>query len=151
LPYATFTYNTTPHTATTFTLFELMYGRSAILPSAVKRHLQTFYNYDNYLLDLKSKLQHCHEAARNNLLSNKQKSKLYYDRNTNTQNFAVRDLVRLEDESSTIGKCKKLTPIYKGPYEIISVDSDVNCTILVNRKHVKVHFNRLKKYNKVNN
>jgi hypothetical protein len=91
LPFATFTYNTTPHTATTFTLFELRYGRSAIFPSAVKRHLQTFYNYD-YLLDLKSKLQHCHEAARNNLLSNKQKSKLYYDRNKNIQNFAVETL-----------------------------------------------------------
>jgi hypothetical protein len=121
------------------------------LPSAVKRHPQTFYNYDNYLLDLKSKLQHCHEAARNNLLSNKQKSKLYsyYDRNTNIQNFAVGDLVLLEDESSTIGKGKKLQPIYKrSSYEIIPVDSDVNCTILVNRNHVKVHFNRLKKYNK---
>jgi hypothetical protein len=121
-----------------------------MLPSAVKRHPQTFYNYHTYLLDQKSKLQHCHEAAINNPLSNKQKSKLYYDRNTNIQNFVVGDLVLLEDESSTIGKCKKLKPIYKGPYEIISVVSDVNCTILVNRKHVKVHFNRLKNYNTEN-
>ena len=98
------------------------------------------------MIDLKSRLQHCHEAARNNLLSNKQKSKIYYDRNTNTQTFEVGDLVLLEDESSSVGKCKKLQPIYKGPYEVISVDSDVNCTILINRKQVTVHLNRLKKF-----
>lgn len=146
LPYAAFTYNTTPHTATKLTPFELVYGRIATLPSALKKQPQTFYNYEDYLLELKSKFQHCHEIARNNLLSSKHKSKLYYDRNTKIQHFSVGDLVLLENEGSMIGKCKKLQPIYTGPHEIISVDSEVNCTILVNRKHVKVHVNRLKKF-----
>jgi len=35
LPYAIFTYNTTPHTATGYTPFELVYGHQATLPSAL--------------------------------------------------------------------------------------------------------------------
>jgi len=37
LSYAMFTYNTTSHTATGFTPFELMYGHQAILPTALTK------------------------------------------------------------------------------------------------------------------
>ena len=36
VPFATYVYNTTEHTATKFTPYELLFGHSSVLPSALK-------------------------------------------------------------------------------------------------------------------
>jgi len=46
IPYAMFTYNTTPHTATAYTPFELIYGHRATLPTALSP--KPTYTYDDY-------------------------------------------------------------------------------------------------------
>ncbi|KAL6260816.1 hypothetical protein P5V15_008342 [Pogonomyrmex californicus] len=43
-----FTYNVTPHTATGYTPFELMYGHRASLPTALTVSPKPYYTYDNY-------------------------------------------------------------------------------------------------------
>jgi hypothetical protein len=74
-----YVYNTTVHTATGYTPFELVYGFQSTLPSTPQETPNPQYNYDSYVLELKSRLQTAHEVAREKLLSSKQKSKEYYD------------------------------------------------------------------------
>lgn len=81
-----------------------------------------------------------HEIAQNNLIGSKIKSKKI---NTNIK-FKIGDLVYVKNEISRPRHCKKLISNYSGPYKIISIDSNVNCTIIIRNKKVKVHMNRLK-------
>jgi hypothetical protein len=64
VPYGVYVYNTTIHSATKFTPFELVYGFKSEVPSALREAPQVQYNYDNYLAELKGRLQSAHEVAR---------------------------------------------------------------------------------------
>ena len=57
-------------------------------------------------------MQELQALAGNHLLKAKEKSKEYYDRNPNKQNFNVGDKVLLQDKTSNI----KLTPRWLGPF-----------------------------------
>jgi len=103
------------------------------------------YSYDDYYNEMKSRFQHSHKLARDNIIRSKEKSKINYDKNCNKLSLAIGDKVMLRNENIQLGKSKKLQPLYKGPYEVIKINSDVNCTLLINRKPTVVHFNRLKK------
>lgn len=65
------------------------------------------------------KFQKSHEIARDNLLKSKLINKTYYDRKSKTTCFEIGDKVYLTNEQKKIGKSKKLTPNYSGPYKII--------------------------------
>ncbi|KAJ8914119.1 hypothetical protein NQ315_016194, partial [Exocentrus adspersus] len=73
---------------------------------------------------------HSHEIARETLLKRKETSKTGYDKVSKPLAIKIGDKVLLKNESPVVGNTKKLQPLYQGPYEVISVDSDVNCTIM---------------------
>jgi hypothetical protein len=99
LPYATFVFNTTPHTTTGFTPHELLFGRKPNIPGVLQKEPpETQYMYDNYIKELQSRLQSSYQIARINLRSQKECSKEYHDRNVNTPLFSVGDKVLLYDE-----------------------------------------------------
>ena len=59
IPYAVYVYNTTVHTTTAYTPFELVYGFKSEVPSALREPPNVQYNYNNnnnnnniYLLQL---------------------------------------------------------------------------------------------------
>jgi hypothetical protein len=80
------------------------------------------------------------------LRAKREKSKEYYDKNTNVPLFTVGKKVLLHDEKIRRGRSSKLSSPYIGPYKIISVD-DVNITLqLPQNKTLKVHANRLKPF-----
>lgn len=65
LEFYLFTYNTqTPHTATSFTSFELVYGHISILPSSITKKPEFTYNYIDYTTELERTLQTIREKAR---------------------------------------------------------------------------------------
>ena len=83
IPYATFVFNTTPHSSTGYTPHDLLFGRKANIPGILQKETpEIIYNYESYVQELQSRLQSCYEVARSNLKINKEKSKEYYDRNT---------------------------------------------------------------------
>jgi hypothetical protein len=138
-----YVYNTTVHTATGYTPFELVYGFQSTLPSTLQETPNPQYSYDSYVLELKSRLQTAHEVAREKLLSNKQKSKEYYDDKSREFKLSVGDKVLLYDETVRRGRSKKLSSQWIGPYEVLGLDR-VNATIKRGRKVQKVHVNMLK-------
>jgi len=144
LPYAMFTYNTTPHSATGFTPFELTYGHQAILPSALARPPKPTYSYDDYAQELRERLRATNQLAKDHLQEEKFKAKLQYDKGVNKKIFKIGDKVLLLDETVRRGRSKKLESQWVGPYTIIAKFSDVNYEIKRARKTIRVHANRLK-------
>ena len=112
IPYATFVLNTTPHSSTGYMPHELLFGRKANIPGIFQKETPEIrYNYESYVQELQSRLQSCYEVATLNLKINKEKSKEYYDRNTNVPLFAIGEKELLHDEKVRRGKSAKLTQL----------------------------------------
>jgi His(2)-Cys(2) zinc finger./Integrase core domain. len=129
---AMFAYNTTIHSSTNYTPYELVFGNKPELPTSILREPEFKYTYDNYLDDLTLKLRKSREIARNNISDSKQRNKVYYDRKIKNVEFKVGQRVYLLREQ--FDKSRKLASRYTGPYVITKINSPVNVTILVKRK-----------------
>lgn len=99
IPFAMFTYNTTPHTATGYTPFELIYGRQAELPTALTKPPKPTYNYDDYALEMRERIRATNQQAREHLKDDKIKAKTHYDKGTEVTQFRVGDKVLVYDET----------------------------------------------------
>ena len=95
LPYAMFTYNTTPHTVTGFTPFELVYGHRANLPTALTKPPKTTYSYDDYAKELRERLRATSKVAREHAQQSKEQAKKQYDKKIKKETFTVGDKVLL--------------------------------------------------------
>jgi hypothetical protein len=71
-----YVYNTVDHTTMGYTQFELVYGFRSTLPSTLHETPHPQYNYDNYVIELKSRLQTAHEVAKGKLLMAKQEQRV---------------------------------------------------------------------------
>jgi len=145
VPYATFVYNTTTHRATGYTPFELLFGHRARVPTSLHERPTPRYNYDDYVSELKSRMQTAHAVARDRLVEGKVRSKRDYDKGTVQLTLKVGDRVLLFDENVRRGRSKKLGAKWIGPYVVLAVEG-VNATIKRGRDTVKVHINRLKPF-----
>jgi hypothetical protein len=145
IAYATYVYNVTTHRATGYSPFELLYGHRARIPSALQARPTPSYNYDDYVSELRGRLQSAHTIARENLLQSKARGKLDYDKKTVRIAFSVGDKVLLFDESVRRGRSRKLSAQWVWAYVVLAVDG-VNATIKRGRNTVKVHVNRLKPF-----
>jgi len=147
LPYAMFTYNTTPHSATGFTPFELTYGHQAsILPTALKKSPKLTYSYEDYAQELRERIRATNQLAKEHLEQEKERAKQQYDKTINKRTFKVGDKVLLHDETVRRGRSKKLEPQWIGPYVITEKNSDLNYTIKRGRKTTRIHANRIKPF-----
>lgn len=77
LDFAMFSYNTTVHSSSKFTPFELVFGYKLSLPSSVTKEPEFKYTYDDYIDHLTLKLRKSREISRDNLLDSKEKNKEY--------------------------------------------------------------------------
>ena len=72
------------HTTTAYTPFEFVYGFESEVPSSLRETPTVQYNYGDYLAELRGRLQSAHEFARQKLILSKERSKEYYDKNSET-------------------------------------------------------------------
>lgn len=140
LPYWCFSYNTSVHSSTKFTPYELVFGKPCNLPNNLTTTLDPIYNFDNYAIELKYRLQKSQIAAKNNLASCKETRKLMYDKHLNPIIYKTGDLVLVKNEN-----CNKLDPLYIGPFPVVK-DSSPNVIISVNGSEKIVHKNRTRRY-----
>jgi Integrase zinc binding domain len=139
--YWCFAFNTTVHCETRFTPFELVFGKSCVLPSnIVNASAEPLYNPDNYFCELKYRLKCACKEAQENLIKSKIKRKVNYDSQTKPYRYQPGDLILLKNEQR-----KKLEPIFTGPYKVIN-DSNPNLEIELKDKKYLVHKNRVKPY-----
>lgn len=141
IPYWCFSYNTSVHTETKYTPYELLFGRSAKLPSNIGSYVDPVYNFDNYPIELKYRLQQAQVDARSNLIASKLKRKEAYDQQGTTSNcYQPGDLVLVRHSG-----VNKMQELFRGPYSVV-VENTPNVVILVDTKPVTVHKNRIKRY-----
>lgn len=139
---AMLSYNTCVHEGTKFTPYELVFGKTARLPSEQPLHeLDRLPTYNDYLKNLVENLTETRKLAYKNLMDAKEKSKRYYDIKINPVNFHEGDHVFLLSGP----KPNKLGAQYEGPFEILEVFENGNVKILYKNKPKIVHSNRLKK------
>ena len=146
LPYAMFTYNTTPYATTGLTPFELVYGHRANLPTALSKPPKLTYSYEDYAQELRERIRATNQVAREHTKHEKEKAKQQFDKKANRETFRVGDQVLLHDETVRRGRSKKLDSQWIGPYVILEKHNDVNYTIKIKRKMLRVHANRLKAF-----
>jgi hypothetical protein len=142
LPFSCFVFNTTPHTMTKYTPYEILFGRKARIPGGLQQKSVPTYNYDDLIVDVKKRLQDCHEIARANLIQSKQKRIEDQKCKIHMPLIQEGDMVLLKNE-----KAGKLDPLWLGPYKVIEVDQKGSNAILElnKKKRSKVHTNRIKK------
>jgi len=92
LPFACFVYNTTPHTMTKYTPYEILFGRKANVPGQLQQKPTAVHNYD-IVHDVKKRLQECYELARANLIRTKQNRIAHQASKVNMHKFYAGDSV----------------------------------------------------------
>jgi hypothetical protein len=142
IPFATYAYNTSEHTATGHTPFELMFGRPSVLPPALRTEPTPQYVHEDYVAELEGCLQTAHQVAKGKLLRSKARGKDHYDKNAEEIKVEAGDKVLPLDETVRRGRSRKLSSQCIGPYTVVEVDK-VNVTISQGRKLLKVHVNFL--------
>lgn len=141
LPYFTFYYNTTPHSAHNFAPFELLFGKQANYPNELKnvKTIEPVYNHDLYYKEVKFKLQTAAQKAKTLLEKAKQKLTTNHKRHARPITIKLGDQVWLKKENR-----RKLDPVYSGPYKITGINHP-NATIenQTTKETQTVHKNRL--------
>jgi len=126
LEYATFSYNTSTHESTGYTLYELVFGKIARqLSSEIIYEKENGRTYNDYLHQLMTNIHNLQELARECLIASKIKSKYYYDRKINPQEFQINDQIYLLCEP----KKGKFGDQYSGPHTIIDILPNGNINI----------------------
>ncbi|GJQ70538.1 hypothetical protein Trydic_g221, partial [Trypoxylus dichotomus] len=136
IPFAMFAYNTHTHSSTGFSPYETLFGNKPYLPNSIVQEPTLNYNYEDYIINLRQKLNFTQKVARDNLLESKNRSKTYYDNKIRIHKYSVGDLVYVANKAVTPGLNKKLSPNYIGPYKITKVFGNNNETIAL---HIPIH------------
>ena len=133
-------YNTNVHTTTQFTPYELVFGHKPHIPDSIYE-LRADLTYPEYIKNLSHRLKLSRDKALENIQRSKQQSKQYYDRHSRPARYKAGDLVYLKNH---LRLRKALSAIWKGPYKIIQVHPNNTLTLLINRRHVRHHFDEVK-------
>ena len=141
LDLATFSHNTTVHSSTEMTPFEIVFGKIARLPSdSAVTEGEQLPTYENYMVDLVTRLNEIKKLAYYNLIESKKKSKEIYDKRTNEKTFQAGDWIYLQKGA----KPHKFGNHYDGPYLIEQVFPNHNVKIKIKKGSKMVHCNRIR-------
>ncbi|CAF1654266.1 unnamed protein product [Rotaria magnacalcarata] len=115
LPFVTFNYNTSIHSSTKHIPFEMMYGRSPVLPFD-HQDTNVTLSYDNeHVKKLNQFLSNLNEQAKCNIIKHQEQYKQHYDRNRSNPVYNIGDLVLVK----TLNIRYKFDLRYEGPFRII--------------------------------
>ena len=109
LPLVLYTYCTAPHSETSISPFELMFGRT---PKSSQVQSLTGFDPSSYSVQLLSKLRELQELVLTNIRTAAQAQKFYYDKTSINRSFTPQELVWL-----SIPTAGKLQPRWEGKME----------------------------------
>ena len=133
-------YNTAIHSTTNFAPFELMFGNKPYIPNSIFEE-SPGVTYPDYVRMLQNRLKYSREKALEHINKSKINSKTYYDSRTRPIQYKVGDFVYLKNH---LRLRKALSPLWKGPYKVIKVHGNNTLSLLINRRHVRHHFDEVK-------
>ncbi|CAF1344489.1 unnamed protein product, partial [Didymodactylos carnosus] len=115
LPAITFAYNTGQHASTTFTPFQLMYGRHATLPFDPPKDSLIMIRPSDYWIQIQRLLRIYQQTARSNIKTTQHYAKQRYDKGRNDPHYLPGDYVFSKNTS----RQSKMEELYSGPYIVI--------------------------------
>jgi transposase InsO family protein len=137
----------TRNRSTGYTANKLMLGREVNKPSNLVYGVPTGEHesegVDGYVKDLEDVLRRTHDVARENLQESVTLNKRDYDLRARYTRYGAGDMVYLLNNQTTPGISRKLQPIYKGPFLVVKVISDVLYRLKDRRREFVVHHDRL--------
>ncbi|XP_049866081.1 uncharacterized protein LOC126366827 [Pectinophora gossypiella] len=139
LPTAMIAYNTNVHSTTGFSPMELLLGFKPYIPSSIDSLDNN--TYTDYVRALNYRLCYSRQKAKENIISSKERSKNYYDSRTKPTTYKIGDMVYVKCHHK---QNKALSPVWKGPFQIIKLNGHHTVTLLINRKHVRHHYDEIK-------
>jgi hypothetical protein len=83
-----------------YTPYAVLFGRKANVPGQLQQPPKPLYNYDDFLHDIKLKLQECHRIARANIMQTKQHRVAQQASKANAPKFYIGDEVLLRNEKA---------------------------------------------------
>ncbi len=98
-----------------------------------------------YVADLTEAMRSAHEAARTTLRTAQERMKRNYDLRVYKKAYVKGYAVYLLDTAKIKGKCKKLSPSWKGPGVVIKVITSYLYTVKFRKSIMTVNHDRLKK------
>lgn len=115
LPYVTFNYNTSHHATTQLPPFELMYGRTPVLPCDPQHPMVSLQIDPHHSHQLQQHISSLTEHARHNIISAQRTSKARFDQHRPDPTYQINDLVLIK----TIQHRHKFDVRHEGPYRIL--------------------------------
>ncbi|CAF4672954.1 unnamed protein product [Rotaria sp. Silwood2] len=115
LPFVTFNYNTSIHSSTKQVPFQMMYGRTPVLPFDYQEDNVTLSYDSEHANKLNQFLQKLNEQAKINIIKNQERYKQRYDTHRSNPSYNVGDLVLVK----TLNIRHKFDIRYEGPFRII--------------------------------
>ena len=133
--------------STGFTSNFMMFGRELHLPTDILMGLPSQHSlptepaqYVGHLIEI---MRSTFQEVRENLGAVQVRQKRLYDTKAYQRTFEVGDLVYKLDSYTKVGQCKKLQPIYLGPYLVIKVIPPSLYWIEDRKRNMVVHHDRL--------
>ena len=135
----------TVNRSTGFTPNKLMLGREVSHPLQLMTGVTTpTQPLDEYVEGVRQALEQAHALARDSLGERQMRQRQDYQIHTRPNKYEVGDVVLLANSARRVHQCKKLSPLWVGPYVVVKVPSPVLCTISSSRKTWVVHHDRLR-------
>ena len=130
-----FVYQTSIHTMTERTPFEMMYGRDPKIPADIifgqEEEHEMVLDYADYVVELKRRLSDIYEYVRAKHGQKVEKMKFNHDRNVRRNEYKVIDRVWLLRGDTKKGTSKKLSTRWKGPYRVLERMDERNYKIKI--------------------
>lgn len=126
IPHITFAYNSSVHETTKFTPFELVYGRTPVLPTEASL-MQPISNIEAQ--EIRERALLVRTMAVDNILKKQKIDKKYYDARHRPISFEVGDQVKVFVPIRKKGRSEKLLLRYFGPYYVEEKIGEVNYKI----------------------
>lgn len=130
------------HSETNYQPYELVFDKPCNLPNNLVDKVDILYNPDDFVLELRYRIQKAHQDARKNLIKSKTLRKLTCDLNCKHRLYSKWDLILIKNES-----VNKMDKLFNGPYTVVE-DVNPNVKIMKDNKIEIVHKNRTKLYHK---
>ena len=115
LPFVIFNYNTSYHATTKTIPFELVHGRSPVLPFDLQNPIVSLQQPSHYAQNIGQYISYLANDAKTNTIHAQRQYKPRYDTNRSNPTYSINDLVLIKN----IHSCHKFDIRYEGPFRII--------------------------------
>ncbi|MGV1013323.1 MAG: DDE-type integrase/transposase/recombinase, partial [Flavobacterium sp.] len=139
-----FAYNTALHRSIKATPFFLTFGIEPRLPSIPTPDIARYYGQSD-VAEWFATLQHCRQIAAENNMQASDQMQAQFNKKASPYDYAVNQLVWL-DERNFLGRNRKLSPNWTGPYKITQVFNAGVVELQLRNRKLRVNVARIKPY-----